>query len=250
MVPILRLLVAGACAALWHAAASAQSADKNDAVFLYRGADREQRLLERARKEGTVVVYTSLAPTESAPLARAFEEKTGIKVQLWRAISEKLVQRALTEARARRYAFDVIETNGPEMEMMAREQLFAEFHSPHLADLPPSAVPPHRLWIPDRMNFFVVAYNTQKVRREELPRSYDGFTDPKWKGRIGIEATDAEWMATLVKLWGEQPGLAYFRKLAAMQPDVRKGHISCSPSSSARAKLPSDSRFTTAMPSR
>jgi len=225
MVPILRLLVAGACAALWHAAASAQSADKNDAVFLYRGADREQRLLERARKEGTVVVYTSLAPTESAPLARAFEEKTGIKVQLWRAISEKLVQRALTEARARRYAFDVIETNGPEMEMMAREQLFAEFHSPHLADLPPSAVPPHRLWIPDRMNFFVVAYNTQKVRREELPRSYDGFTDPKWKGRIGIEATDAEWMATLVKVWGEQAGLAYFRKLAAMEPDVRKGHI-------------------------
>src|SRR2546422_8998799 len=225
MVPILRLLVAGACAALWHAAASAQSADKNDAVFLYRGADREQRLLERARKEGTVVVYTSLAPTESAPLARAFEEKTGIKVQLWRAISEKLVQRALTEARARHYAFDVIETNGPEMEMMAREKLFAKFHSPHLADLPPGAVPPHRLWIPDRMNFFVVAYNTQQVRREELPRSYDGFADPKWKGRIGIEATDAEWMATLVKLWGEQAGLAYFRKLAAMQPDVRKGHI-------------------------
>src|SRR5437773_4154305 len=220
----IRLLIACACAA-WHAAAGAQSADRNGAIFLYRGADREQRLLERARGEGTVVVYTSLAPTESTPLAQAFEKKTGVKVELWRALSEKLVQRALTEARARRYAFDVIETNGPEMEMMAREKLFAEFHSPHLADLPPSAVPPHRLWIPDRMNFFVVAYNTQKVRREELPRSYDGFTDPKWKGRIGIEATDAEWMATLVKLWGEQRGLAYFRKLAAMQPDVRKGHI-------------------------
>src|SRR5438309_10438023 len=172
----IRLVIAYAAA--WHAAASAQSADKNDAIFLYRGADREQRLLERARREGTVVVYTSLAPTESAPLARAFEERTGIKVQLWRAISEKLVQRALTEARARRYAFDVIETNGPEMEMMAREKQFAKFHSPHLADLPPSAVPPHRLWIPDRMNFFVLAYNTPQVRREELPRSYDGFAHP------------------------------------------------------------------------
>src|SRR5438046_736714 len=133
----IRLVIACACAAAWHAAGGAQSADRNDAIFLYRGADREQRLLERARGEGTVVVYTSLAPTESAPLARAFEERTGVKVQLWRAISEKLVQRALTEARARHYAFDVIETNGPEMEMMAREKLFAEFHSPHLADLPP-----------------------------------------------------------------------------------------------------------------
>ena len=225
MKPTIRLVVACACAAAWHAAASAQSADKNDAVFRYRGADREQRLLEQARREGTVVLYTSLAPSESAPLARAFEKKTGVKVELWRAISEKLLQRALTEARAQRHAFDVIETNGPEMEMMAREKLFAEFHSPYLSDLPASAIPPHRLWIADRMNFFVVAYNTLKVRKDELPRSYAGFTDPKWKGRIGIEATDAEWMATLVKIWGEQAGRAFFGKLAAMKPDVRKGHI-------------------------
>src|SRR5918999_2086176 len=172
-----------------------------------------------------VVVYTSLAPTESGPLAQAFEKKTGIKVELWRAISEKVVQRALTEARARRFAVDVIETNGPEMEMLAREKLFVELSSPHLADLPASAILKHRLWIPDRLNFFVVAYNTAKVRREELPKDYLGFLDPKWKGRIGIEATDVEWMATLVKKWGTEAGMAHFRKLAEMRPDVRKGHV-------------------------
>src|SRR5256884_9932569 len=138
----IRLVIACACAAAWHAAASAQSADRNDAIFLYRGADREQRLLERARREGTVVVYTSLAPTESAPLARAFEERTGVKVQLWRAISEKLGQRGLTEARARRYAFYVIETNGPPMEMMGGEKMFCPFHSPPLTELRPTALPP------------------------------------------------------------------------------------------------------------
>src|SRR3989441_5051302 len=102
----IRLVIA--CAAAWHAAASAQSADRNDPIYLYRGADREQRLLEEARREGTVVVYTSLAPTESAPLARAFEERTGVKVQLWRAISEEVGQRAVTEARARHHALDRI----------------------------------------------------------------------------------------------------------------------------------------------
>jgi iron(III) transport system substrate-binding protein len=197
----------------------------NDPVYRYRGADRESRLLENARKEGSVVLYTSLAPTESGPLGQAFEKKTGVKVEIWRAISEKVVQRALTEARAKRFAFDVIETNGPEMEIMAREKLFSEFHSPHLADLPASAIPAHRQWVPDRVNFFVVAFNTGKVKREEIPKSYTGFTDPKWKGRIGIEATDAEWMATLIKKWGEPAGMAYFRKLAEMKPDVRKGHI-------------------------
>jgi iron(III) transport system substrate-binding protein len=176
-------------------------------------------------QDKTVVLYTSLAPTESGPLAQAFEKKTGIKVELWRAISEKVVQRAVTEARARRFAVDVVETNSPEMEMMARENLFAELRSPHLADLPPGAIPAHRMWIPDRLNFFVVAYNTTKVRRDELPSSYLGFLDPKWKGRLGIEATDSEWMATLVKKWGSEAGMAHFRKLAELRPDVRKGHV-------------------------
>src|SRR5918992_1174650 len=207
------------------AATVAGATTANEAVYRYRGADRDSRLLENARKEGSVVLYTSLAPTESGPLGQAFEKKTGVKVEIFRTISEKVVQRALTESRARRASFDVIETNGPEMEIMAREKLFAEFHSPHLADIPPNAIPAHRQWIPDRVNFFVVAFNTGKVKREEIPRSYTGFIDPKWKGRIGIEATDAEWMATLVKTWGEGAGMAYFRTLSEMKPDVRKGHV-------------------------
>jgi len=176
-------------------------------------------------QDRSVVLYTSLAPSESGPLAQAFEKKTGIKVELWRALSEKVVQRALTEARARRFAVDVIETNGPEMEMLAREQLFRELNSPHLADIPATTIPKHRQWIPDRVNFFVVAYNTNQVQRDDLPPSYQGFLDPRWKGRLGLEATDVEWMATLVKKWGEKAGMAYFRRLADMKPDMRKGHV-------------------------
>jgi len=211
--------------ALAPALAAAQAPAKNDEVFRYRGADRDARLLERARQEGTVVLYTSLAPTESKPLAEAFEKKYGVKVELWRALSDKVVQRVITEGQARRNTVDVVETNGPEMEMLAREKLLAEVHSPYLADLPPEAIPAHRTWFPDRLNFFVVGYNTQKVRREEIPATYEGFADPKWKGRIGLEATDAEWMATLIKAWGEAKGLEYFRRLADLKPDVRKGHV-------------------------
>jgi iron(III) transport system substrate-binding protein len=218
-------LLAAALAALAFCVAHAQSAGKNDEIFRYRGGDRDARLVERAKQEGTVVLYTSLAPTESKPLAEAFEKKYGLKVDLWRALSDKVVQRTVTEAQARKNAVDVIETNGPEMEMIAREKLLAEFHSPHLADLPPAAIPAHRTWFPDRMNFFVVAFNTAKVQRAEIPPTYEGFLDPKWKGRIGIEATDAEWMATLVKKWGNDKGMDYFRRLAAMKPDVRKGHV-------------------------
>ncbi|MEO5700589.1 MAG: extracellular solute-binding protein [Casimicrobiaceae bacterium] len=205
--------------------AQAQPASGAEAVYQYRGADRDAKLVEAAKKEGTVVVYTSLATTESVPLTQAFEKKYGIKVELWRALSDKVVQRTITEAQARRHNADVVETNGPELEMIAREKLLAPFYSPAVADLPPYAVPAHKLWVSDRMNFFVVAFNTNKVKREDIPATYEGFLDPKWKGRIGIEVTDSEWLAAIVRIWGEEKGMAFFRKLAEMKPDMRKGHV-------------------------
>ena len=195
------------------------------AIYLYKGADRDARLAAKAREEGTLTLYTSMATTESGPLAQAFEKKYGIKVQLWRALSENVLQRALTEARAGRRSLDVVETNAPEVEALAREQVVAEFFSPHLADLPAWAIPPHRRWASDRANLWVTGYNTGKVKREELPASYEGFADPKWKGRIALEATDNDWMYGVIKFMGEERGIDFFRRLAALKPDMRKGHI-------------------------
>jgi len=219
------VLVILAVAAFGPAANAQTAAGKNDALYLYQGADRQQRLVEGARREGSVVFYTSMATTESMPLAQAFEKKYGVKVELWRTTSDKVVQRVITESRARRFSVDFVETNGPELEMLAREKLLSEIYSPHIADLPAAAVPAHRLWVSDRLNIFVVAYNTNKVKRESLPKTFEGFVDPKWKGLIGLEATDAEWLATIVKLWGPERGMAFFHKLADMRPDIRKGHV-------------------------
>ena len=218
-------------AVLWAAAALAMSvplparAAPDRSLLMDKGTDRDRKLLQAARQEGSVSVYTSLAPTEAQPLADAFEAKYGVKVQMWRAVSDSVVQRTLTEARGRRHAVDVIETNGPEMESLAREQVLTEFHSSHFADIPASVIPKHRQWIPDRLNFFVVAYNTKKVKAEDLPKTYEGFLDPKWKGRLALEATDAEWMGGVVKTWGEARGMEFFRRLAEMKPELRKGHV-------------------------
>src|SRR5438046_8580607 len=125
----------------------------NEALYLYRGAEREQRLLDNARREGVVVLYTSLAPSESGPLTQAFEKKHGIKVDLWRSNSEKVSQRAITEARAGRHQVDAVETIGTDLEKMTREKIFAEFYSPHIADLLPAAIPAHRPWMPERLSY-------------------------------------------------------------------------------------------------
>jgi iron(III) transport system substrate-binding protein len=194
------------------------------AVYMYQGADREQRLLDEAKKQREVVMYTSLNLKDSVPISEAFEKKTGLKVQLWRASSEKVLQRAITEARAGRFSPDILETNGPEMEALYREKLLEEFFSPHFRDLPAAGFPRHRHYVADRFNFFTIGYNTNLVKPGEVPNSYEDLVHPRWVGRVGIEGSDVDWFGAMVKFMGEEKGLAFFRKLAESKPQIRTGH--------------------------
>ena len=90
-------------------------------VANYAGADRQQKLVEGAKKEGELSIYTSAQSDDMGALVTAFEKKYGIKVSVWRSSSEKVLQRAVTEARGNRHTMDVAETNGPELESMHRE---------------------------------------------------------------------------------------------------------------------------------
>jgi iron(III) transport system substrate-binding protein len=217
--PLLAALTLAFCGA-----GHAQTRIDSSAVYLYKGADRDQRLVEAAKKEGTLTFYTSMQTPESGPLSQAFEKKYGIKVQLWRATSDQVVQRAINEARGGRNAFDLVETNAPEVEALARENVVAEYETAHAKDLPDWAIPAHRKWYSDRANLWVVAFNTNKVKKEEIPATYEGFADPKWKGRIAIESSDQDWMYAVVNFMGEQRGMEFFRKLSAIRPEMRLGH--------------------------
>jgi len=206
------------------ARAQGAAASPNGAVYMYKGADRDARLLAAAKKEGKVLIYTSLNLKDSVPITEAFEKKTGIKTELWRASSEKVLQRGVTEARAGRYSPDIFETNGPEMEALYREKLLDEFWSPHFKDLPDAAFPAHRHYVADRFNFFTIGYNTNLVKPQDVPKSYEDLAKPQWAGRIGMEAGDVDWFAAMVKYMGEEKGLAFFRALAANRPQIRTGH--------------------------
>ncbi|HET9822229.1 MAG TPA: extracellular solute-binding protein [Burkholderiaceae bacterium] len=219
-----RRVLLAALAALPLAARSQDAAARNREIYLYKGADREARLLEGAKKEGQLSLYTSLNTKDSAPITETFEKRYGVKVLLWRSSSEKVLQRAVTEARAGRFACDVLETNGPEMEALYREKLLAEFHSPHFKDLPPAAFPKHRHYVADRFNFFTIGYNTNLVKPDEVPNSYLDLLHPRFAGKVALESGDTDWFAALVKHMGEEKGLAFFRKLAEMKPQMRTGH--------------------------
>src|SRR5258708_35620621 len=78
----------------------------NREIYLYQGADRAQRLISQARKEGGLSLYTTMTPEDATPVIAAFEEKYSIKVRMWRGINQKLVQRGVAGSRAGQSAGD------------------------------------------------------------------------------------------------------------------------------------------------
>src|SRR5262249_17746203 len=101
-------LPAALAVALHAGAASAQSPDD---ILHYKGADRLQRLIEGARKEGQVVLYSSMIVHQGVrPMADKFSKKYPfIKITYWRADSEDITQKLSAEVRANNVVADVFE---------------------------------------------------------------------------------------------------------------------------------------------
>jgi len=223
-----QMIQAGAAtlgAASWGSLMAQPSAATTAALAALTGAERLKRLAEGAKKEGVVSIYTSMPQDDMAALTSAFEAKYGVKAKVWRSGSEKILQRGLLEAKANRFEVDVFETNSPEMEVLSREKVLIAANSPFLNELIPQAIPAHKEWIATRLNIFTCAYNTKLVRKDELPKTYQDLLDPKWKGRLSVEADDSDWLAETVMKMGEEKGIALFKEIARKNAvSVRKGH--------------------------
>jgi len=188
--------------------------------------DRMERITAAAKKEGTLTLYTTIAEKDLPTILKPFEQKYGIKVNVWRAGTDKVLQRTLAEAAAGKHTVDVIHFGSPEMEALSREKLLLPVDSPVHKDLMPGSVPKHKEWAATILSVWVQAYNTQLVRKEDLPKTYQDLLDPKWKGKLGIESKNDDWFATVVhQLGGEEKGLAFFRELVAKNGiSPRHGH--------------------------
>jgi iron(III) transport system substrate-binding protein len=219
---MMRFLAIIVCLAAAFPDAHAQTAAD---VAKYSGPDRTQILIDGAKKEGTITLYSSAVVADSNVITEAFERKYRLKVQLWRGSSEDILRRAVNEHRGGRDDVDVVETAGTEMEGLRREQLLQEISSPVFADLISQAVVAQRPWVTSRLSIFTAAFNTTVIKPTDAPKSYADLSDPKWKGKLGIEADDANWLMSVAGVMGEDKTMALFRSVvAANGMSVRKGH--------------------------
>ena len=207
----------GGCAALAALLCVGEAAERGGDVVAYTDAELAEYQIGGARREGTLTLYSSAPTEDTGALIAAFEAKyRGVKVRLWRGGSEAILTRTVAESRAGRFDADVIETAGPEMEALAREKLLVPFGTP---------TDPDRTWIETRYSVFAAAYNTSVVAAADVPHRYEDLLDPKWKGRLGIEADDVGWFSAVVGMLVERKGLDLFRDIVARNGiSIRKGH--------------------------
>ena len=180
---------------------------------------------ESARTEGEVVLYSSLNNEQIVTLIDAFKRKyPAIKPSFYRGTSERVLQRASTEAKAGRFAVDVITSAGFQVQLMKDSGLTQRFVPPEAAAYDDGFKDPDGHWVNVHSLLSSMAYNTQFVKPNEAPKKYEDLLAPRWKGRIGVNLQDPEWYVNLQRRWGKDKARNFLKALAAQQPAVRDGH--------------------------
>lgn len=206
---------------LWAALSIAGTArsDTAEDILKYSGADREQRLVEGAKKEGQVVIYSAMIVNQALrPLTEGFMKKYPfVKATYWRADSEYLTTKIAAEVRANNVVADVLEGTGVG-ELVSAANLAWPYHTPMLEAYPQKYRDPEGRWTATRLSYYSIAYNTRIVAAEKVPRTYEDLLDRQWKGklawRVGSASGAGLFITNLRIAWGEEKAEAYLAGLS------------------------------------
>ena len=181
-------------------------------------------ILDAAKAEGQVTVYSSTNEQEGLPLWKIFEDATGIKINYVRAADAALMGKIALEARSGQQSWDLINT--PTANQLPTS-VMAQFDPPEARNVMASARSPDRRWYGVYANYNSPAYNTNLVKKEDLPKTYEGFLEKKeWVGRVAIEGTDNEWMNAIFAHYGADKGRKLIEDLVStLKIVVLDGHL-------------------------
>jgi iron(III) transport system substrate-binding protein len=177
-----------------------------------------------ARAEGSLTVYSSMNEQEGLPLWKMFEDATGLKVNYVRSSDSIILSRIAIENRARQRSWDVAVTTT--VNRLPNDALL-QFDPPEARGLIAQARDPNRRWYGVYANYNTPAYNTNLVRKSELPKSYEEFLDRKeWAGKVALDDTDDEWLSAMIVYYGEERGKKLLKDIAAiLKPVMVDGHL-------------------------
>ena len=136
-----------------------------------------------------------------------------------------MLNRILNEARGGLNAWDVVSTRGDSVLPLMDAKLITSYRSPESKFIDRDMVDDEGYWTAYYVNPYVLGYNTKLVNKGEVPKTYEQLLDPKWKGRkISIDDSAYGFLAGLIRAWGKEKAVEYFKKLAAQEPVPQRGN--------------------------
>lgn len=184
--------------------------------------ERMSALAEAGAEEGLVTVYSSRDSDLLEEIKQAFEEKyPDISLEYLSGETPELFARMQQEGKEDNAAVDVVV--GDLLPAMEEEGMLADLHGvPITPDYPEDGYGENYIMFGPSPS--VIVWNTNMVSEDEAPKDWDDLLDPKWKGKIAIEAKPDHMTTELVLAWGEERAREYMTEFMANEPLVRKGH--------------------------
>ena len=185
-----------------------------------------EELHKSALKEGsTLNFYATLAQINAEKILPVFEKRfPGIKINHVDATSDKLVARAVSEARGGKTLGDVLQVPLENVSQAHDQKLLLETTLPESAEYPSGMK--GTFWVASDLQFIIAAWNTNLVKKEEEPKQFEDFADPRWKNRLIAEPRDLEMLMGFAKykFSSDEKAIALWRRIAANNVEFHSGH--------------------------
>jgi iron(III) transport system substrate-binding protein len=181
-------------------------------------------LAAAAKSEDELTVYGSMNEEEALPYWQLFRDASGIKVNYVRSSDASILARIAIEYRARQRTWDLVATT-PVYRLP--DDVLLQFEPSEAKNLIPQARAPNRRWYGVYGNYNAPAYNTNLVKKADLPKTYEEFLAHKeWVGKVAIDATDSEWLTGMFAHYGEERGRKLVQDIVStLKPVVVDGHL-------------------------
>ena len=171
-------------------------------------------------KAESLTVYSGRSESLVGPIIEQFSNATGINVSVKYGSTSQMAATLAEEGdNTRADVFFAQDPGG----LGSVEQMLANIPQAILEKVPTWARSPEGRWVGISGRARVIVYNTENVSPSDMPDDIWGFTDPKWKGRIGWPPTNASFqtMVTAMRqLWGDERARQWLEGIQANEARV------------------------------
>jgi iron(III) transport system substrate-binding protein len=190
----------------------------------------DQALIDRAKKEGQIAIYTVFTRRFLEPIGDLFKKKYNLgnnfKVAFTRKGTGATIQMIEAEHMSGKSHWDIIESSDESGFLRWIDMgILMKYQPPNLDLLKKDFIDPLGYRVPCTGWVSSVAINKKRVAEKDYPKTYADALDPKWKGRIGISDPATAGPAVMfTKFMVDLYGWDYFYKLGKNRPVLAKGN--------------------------